>query len=159
MEYIACYLKGTSDLGISFKPEISKSFECFADADYCRNWSRSFTKTDQSTAKSRSGWIISYAGCSIIWASKLQTHVATSTTMDEYIALSLAIRDVIPIIELMDELKDHGYDLISNEPIVFCMALIALVCGRIFGRRAISSVPELSSNALQYTMGLVLIKS
>ena len=37
--------------------------------------------------------------------------------MAEYIALSSALRDVIPIMELMDELKDRGYDLISTEPI------------------------------------------
>ena len=120
MEYIARYLKGTSDLRLSFKPDISKSFEYFADSNYCGNWSLSFAKTDRSTAKSRSGWIISYSGCPIIWASKLQTHVATSTTMAEYIALSLALRDVIPTMELMDELKDCGYDLISTKPIVYC---------------------------------------
>ena len=122
VEYIARYLKGTSDLGLHFKPDTSKSFECYADADYCGNWSRSFAETDPSTAKSRSGWIIMYAGCPIIWASKLQTHVATSTTMAEYIALSAALRDVIPIMELMDELRDRGYELISTEPIVYCKA-------------------------------------
>ena len=42
--------------------------------------------------------------------------------MDKYIALSSALRDVIPIMELMDELKDRGYDLISTEPIVYCKA-------------------------------------
>ena len=42
--------------------------------------------------------------------------------MAEYIALSSALRDVIPIMELMDELKDRGYDLISTEPIVYCKA-------------------------------------
>ena len=87
MEYIVCYLKGTSELGLSFKPDISKSFEYFDDADYCGNWSCSISETNPSTAKSRSGWIITFAGCPIIWKSKLQTHVATSTTMDEYIAL------------------------------------------------------------------------
>ena len=52
MEYIACYLKGTLDLGLSLKPDISNSFECFADADYCENWSRSFSETDPSSDKS-----------------------------------------------------------------------------------------------------------
>ena len=45
VEYIGPYLKGTSELGISFNPDISKSFECFADADSFVNWSHSFTKT------------------------------------------------------------------------------------------------------------------
>ena len=52
VEYIFRYLKGTSGLGLSFKPDISKNFGCFADADYCGNWSRSLTKTDPSLAKS-----------------------------------------------------------------------------------------------------------
>ena len=123
MEYIASYLKGTLGLGISFKPNIFKSFEFFADADYCENWYRSFAEMDPFTAKSCSDWIITYAGCLIIWASKLQTHVATSTTMDKYIALSLALCVVIPIMELMDDLKDRGYGLISTKPIVYCKAL------------------------------------
>ena len=42
--------------------------------------------------------------------------------MAEYISLELALWDVIPIMELMDELKDCGYDLISTDPIVYCKA-------------------------------------
>ena len=42
--------------------------------------------------------------------------------MAEYIVLSSALHDVVKIIEIMDELKDRGYDLISTEPIVFCKA-------------------------------------
>ena len=38
--------------------------------------------------------------------------------MAEYIALSSALRDVIPMMELMDKLKERGYDLISTDPIV-----------------------------------------
>ena len=122
MEYITNYLKGTPEIGLSFNPDISKSFECFADADYYGNCSYSFANTEPSTAKSRSGWIITYVGCPIIWASKLHTHVATSTTMAEYIALSSALRDFIPIMELMDELKDCGYEFISTETTVYCKA-------------------------------------
>ena len=40
--------------------------------------------------------------------------------MAEYIALSSALQDVIPIMELMDELKDRGYELISTKPKVYC---------------------------------------
>ena len=82
MEHIDRCLKGTSELGISFNLDISKSFKCFADANYCGNCSRSFAETDPSTDKSRLGWIIAYAGFPIIWAYKLQTHAATPTTMD-----------------------------------------------------------------------------
>ena len=38
IEYLVLYLKGTSDLGVQFTPNPNKSFECYADADYCGNW-------------------------------------------------------------------------------------------------------------------------
>ena len=47
-----------------------------------------------------------YAGCPIGWCSKLQTEIALSTMEAEYIALSQAMRSVIPLIQLMDELKE-----------------------------------------------------
>ena len=42
--------------------------------------------------------------------------------MAEYIALSSALRDVIPIMELLDEMKGRGYELLSTEPKIFCTA-------------------------------------
>ena len=48
--------------------------------------------------------------------------MATYIIMDEYRALSPALRDAIPIMELMDKLKDRGYELISTDPIVYCKA-------------------------------------
>ena len=122
VEYLVRYLKGTPELGVKFTPDPTKSFECYADADYCGNWSKAFADVDPSTAKSRSGWIILYAGCPVIWASKLQTHIATSTTMAEYLSLSSALRDVIPLMELLDEFNERKYDLISAEPKIYCKA-------------------------------------
>ncbi len=37
------------------------------------------------------------------WSSKMQTEIALSTTEAEYIALSQAMREVLPIIWLMEE--------------------------------------------------------
>ena len=51
------------------------------------------------------------------WRSYLQY-----STMAEYIALYSALRDVIPSMELMDELRGRGYELICTEPIVYCKA-------------------------------------
>jgi hypothetical protein len=56
-------------------------------------------------AKSRSGWIIFYAGCPISWASKLQSQVALSTTKSEYIAMSQALKDIIPIMGLIQKMR------------------------------------------------------
>ena len=54
---------------------------------------------------SRTGYLITYAGCPVVWCSKLQTEIALSTMEAEYIALSQAMREVIPLIQLMDELE------------------------------------------------------
>ena len=61
-----------------------------------------------------------YAGCPIVWASKMQTLIALSTTEAEYIALSTALREVIGIMNLIDELKERGFDLNAGVPKVVC---------------------------------------
>ena len=35
--YLVWYLKKTQDLGIRFKPDPKKGFECYCDADFCGN--------------------------------------------------------------------------------------------------------------------------
>jgi len=75
---------------------------------------------DPSTAKSQSGWIIFYAGCPVSWASKLQSHVALSTTEAEYIAMSQALRDIIPVMNLLQEMREQDFQVICNEPYVYC---------------------------------------
>ena len=118
--YLVCYLKKTCDLGIRFKPNVEKGFECYCDADFSGNWNKSFADVDPSTAKSRSGWVVFYAGCPIIWASKLQSQVALSTTEAEYIAMSMALRDVIPIMDLIKEMKERNIPVICTKPYVYC---------------------------------------
>ena len=50
-----------------------------------------------------------------IWASKLQTQMALSITEAEYIALSTACRELIPMLELMKEMR--SYDIKSHPAI------------------------------------------
>ncbi|KAL7480661.1 hypothetical protein ACHAW6_006333 [Cyclotella cf. meneghiniana] len=73
-----------------------------------------------STAKSRSGWIIFYAACHLIWTTKLQSQVALSTTEAEYITMSRALCDVIPIMQLIDEMRKHKFQVICTQPVVYC---------------------------------------
>ena len=44
-----------------------------------------------------------YAGHPITWGNKLQIEIASSTTESEYIALSSAMRIVIPFLGIMKE--------------------------------------------------------
>jgi hypothetical protein len=118
--YLICYLKKTQDLGTHFKPDRDKGFECYCDADFSGNWNKHLALFDPSTAKSRSGWIVFYAGCPVIWASKLQTQVALSTTEAEYIALSQSLQDVLPITFLIQEICKKGFQVICTKPYIYC---------------------------------------
>jgi hypothetical protein len=75
---------------------------------------------DPSTAKSRTGYVISYAGCPVIWASKLQTEVVLSSTESEYVGLSEALRITIVLMNLLNEMKSFHIPLASTTPTVFC---------------------------------------
>jgi hypothetical protein len=97
-----------------------QSFDVHVDADFSGNWNKEDAPTDSDTARSRTGYVISYSGCPIIWASKLQTHIALSSTEAEYIALSTALREVIPMMELIKELQMKGFDYQATNPRVHC---------------------------------------
>jgi hypothetical protein len=87
---IGRYLLGTRDKGFILRPNLDQSLECYVDADYCGNWNPLNTD-DPNTAKSRSGYVITYLGCPLIWAFRLLTIFALSTSEAEYIALSTAL--------------------------------------------------------------------
>ena len=80
------------------------SIMVYVDASFAGEWNKEWSD-EPSSVMSRTGYIILYAGCPIIWCSKLQTEIALSTTESEYIALSQSLRDVIPLMGLLDELK------------------------------------------------------
>ncbi len=121
--YLVCYLKKTCNLGLKFKPDPKKGFECYCDTDFSGNWKREFAPVDPSTTKSQSGWIILYAGCPVSWASKLQSRIALPTTEAEYIAMSQALHDVIPIMNLLQEMREQNFKVICIEPYVYCKVL------------------------------------
>lgn len=83
---------------------MNKSLECYVDASFANGWNKSDPE-DRVTVLSRTGYVIKFADCPIIWVSKLQTEQTLSTTESEYVALSQSLRDVIPLIELMREIQ------------------------------------------------------
>jgi hypothetical protein len=95
---IGLYLKGTLDKGIILKPDASKGnhLDVYVDAAFACGW-RTETGTNPDSVKSRTGYIIEMANCPVLWVSKLQSTVATSTMESEYTALSMALRAFIPL--------------------------------------------------------------
>ena len=114
--YIIKYLKATTHIRLCFKPDPMKGFQSYCDADFAGNWNKQFAATDFSIAKSRSGWIIFYAGCPIIWASKLQSSIVLLAMDTEYISMSMALRDVIPLMELINKMRDQKFDVKYQHP-------------------------------------------
>ncbi len=120
VKHLVRYLKGTREQGMFLHPDPSKSFEVWVDADFSGNYNKITSTSDPSTAKSRSGYVITYAGCPIMWVSKLQTQIALSTCEAEYISLSQAIRDTTPMMNLLQELKDYGFEENYVKPTINC---------------------------------------
>jgi hypothetical protein len=118
--YLIHYLKKTWGLGTHFKHDQDKGSDYYCNADFSGNLNKHLASFDPSTAKSRSGWILSYAVCPVIWVSQLQTQVALSTTEVEYIAMSHSLREILPIMFLVQEIWKKGFQVICTKPYVYC---------------------------------------
>jgi hypothetical protein len=116
---IVRYLIDTVQQGIIMDPK-DHSFEVYVDADFGGLWDREAAEDHPITAKSRTGFVIMYAGCPILWASQLQSEIALSTTEAEYLALSTALRNVIPLIRLVKELKRNLQLPMDTVPKILC---------------------------------------
>ena len=112
VQNIVRYLMGTQDKGMIITPNGSPTLEMFADAEFGGSWDKATAEDDPSTARSRIGYVIRYAGVPIVWVSKLATEICLSTCEAEYVALSESLRSAIPLMQLLDECYDR--DLIPK---------------------------------------------
>jgi len=120
LRWLGRYLKGTRDKGVIYHPVEGKHLEVYVDADFSGNWDPQEAASDRDTARSRHGYTIHYAGCPIIWKSQLQTEIALSSTESEYTGLSYALRDAIPLMELLKELKRKKFPIHTTQARVHC---------------------------------------
>jgi hypothetical protein len=118
VKWIGRYLLKTKDEGMILTPS-NRSFDCYVDAGFAGDFIKEYGD-NPNLARSRTGYVIMYAGCPITWSSKLQTEIALSSTEAEYIALSQALRDVIPLMELMKEMTARGFEVGNVKPRVHC---------------------------------------
>jgi len=86
----------TRSRGLTFKPTDDWKVDCYVDADFCGLWGVE-DADDPIVSKSRTGFIIMLAGCPLMWKSTLQTETSVSTMMAEYVALSTAMREMLPL--------------------------------------------------------------
>ncbi len=100
---IGQYLCDNPDSGIIYNIDRTKGLEVYADADFAGGWSIADSE-NADCVLSRTGLVVCYANCPVIWCSKLQTEIALSTAEAEYIAMSHALRETIPIQNLIKEI-------------------------------------------------------
>ena len=117
--WLGRHLKGTVDKGAVLGPDPSQGLEVHVDADFAGNWDPKDT-SNPDTARSRHGCCIMCAGCPITWKSQLQTEFALSSAESEYAGLSCALREAIPVMELLNEMKANGFKVHTTTPEVHC---------------------------------------
>lgn len=84
------YLRGTENLGLKYTGK-GNQLECYADASL---------GTNDEKGKSTSGLIVKLFDDIIYWRTKKQTHVALSSAESEYLAMSLACKELVCIREM-----------------------------------------------------------
>ena len=67
---IVKYLVGTKDKGLLFRPNKSLGIVCHVDADFAGLWNKIDAEKPTSVL-SRTGYVIQYCGCPLVWMSKL----------------------------------------------------------------------------------------
>ena len=112
------YLVHTRNEGLIIKPDKAKGIECFVDASFAPGW-KSDDADNATNLLSRTGYVIMFAGCPVHWSSKMQTEIALSTAEAEYIALSQAMREVIPFMRLIAEIS-VVFPTNTSKPMLFC---------------------------------------
>jgi hypothetical protein len=82
----------------------SKGLKVYTDADFAGGWSAADSENADNVL-SRTGFVICYVDCPIKWCSKLQTEISLSMAEAEYIAMSHALCETIPVQNLIKEIS------------------------------------------------------
>ncbi|KAL7477039.1 hypothetical protein ACHAW6_002860, partial [Cyclotella cf. meneghiniana] len=147
---IGQYLKNTMDKGLVMSPSPHPCMDCYPDADFAGLY-RHEVSLDPHCACSCTGYMILAFGCPVLWCSHLQTEITLSTMEAEYVALSTACKDLLPLVAVIHELSAAvGLDA-SFTSNIHCkihednMGALTLAC---FGPRCMS--PHSKHYAIKY---------
>ena len=88
------------DKWLIFSPTDATQIDCYPDADFAGLYGH-----EDSQDPHCSGFIILTFGCLVLWKSHLQTEIALSTMEAEYVALSTACKDLLPLVSVIRELS------------------------------------------------------
>ena len=77
MNRICRYIQGTKDNGLVFNPSKKLVVDCYADADFAGLWGHE-DPHDPICTRSRTGFVVNFSNCPLLWVSTLQTYIALS---------------------------------------------------------------------------------
>ena len=103
---ICRYLQGTKENGLGFNTSKKLVADCYADVYFAGLWGHG-NPQDPICARSRTGFVVTFANCPLLWVSKLQTEIALSTLHSEYVALPHSFRALHPLKSLIKEVIDN----------------------------------------------------
>ncbi|KAL7567065.1 hypothetical protein ACA910_002789 [Epithemia clementina (nom. ined.)] len=118
---IVRYLSGTVNNGITFIPTENLKLDMYVDADFAGLHGRE-AQDNPISAHSRTGYIIFFCGCPLMWKSQLQTETALSTFGAEYVALSSGLRTLIPLQSVLQDIVnmlEHHFPMSTVHSEVF----------------------------------------
>jgi len=101
VKWIRRYIKGTIDVGLVFKKNVTGKQECirYIDSDYVG---------DLDKCRSKTGYVFILSQAPVSWRSTLQSIVTLSTIEAEYMAMTEAIKEAIWLQRLLNDLgTDH----------------------------------------------------
>ena len=114
MKRICRYLQGIKDNGLVFNPYKKLVVDCYADADFAGLWSHEDPQ-DPIYARSKTGFVVTFYNCPLLWVSKLQTDIALYTLHSDCVAFShyviLLLHFKSLIMEVFDNLGIDGKKL------------------------------------------------
>ena len=103
------YIKGTlaNQQAMIVKPMKLDEFrmDVYVDSDFMGLYGHE-DRNNPDNVRSRTGYVVMLNGCPVIWKSALEQSISTSTMMAEYYALSSAMREVLPLRNLVREVGD-----------------------------------------------------
>ena len=79
--------------------------DCYVDADFAGLFGVEHPD-DPACAKSRAGYVVFLGNCPVVWVSKLMHEICLSTTESEYVALSMAMRELIPLRRVVGKIAE-----------------------------------------------------
>ena len=103
MKHLIRYLRGTKDKGTIIRPSLELMFNMWVDADFMGLYNVE-PHVDPTAARSRMAYIICLGNWPIAWKSTLIAHICQSSFESEYAGISYALKMLIPIQKMVQEL-------------------------------------------------------